>query len=119
MHGASSQWLHRITEKCRLTSGNVPVSMYFTQVRLTPKGTSCSALHATVQAWHPMQLSLSRRNPSRVTRRPWRSSGECQSLHNSCAHLGLAGEPLDSGAQQLHEVVEGVLGIVGQGMTVA
>ena len=50
MHGASSQWLHRITEKCRSASGNDPVSMYFTQVRFTPRGMSCSLLHATVQA---------------------------------------------------------------------
>ena len=50
MQGASSQWLQRITEKFRLTLGNVPVSMYFTQVRFTPRGTSCSLLHATVQA---------------------------------------------------------------------
>ena len=50
MHGASSHWLQRITEKCRLASGNFPVSMYFTQVRLTPKGTSCSLLHAMVHA---------------------------------------------------------------------
>ena len=53
----SSQWLQRITEKWRPTSGNVPVSMYFTHVRLTPSGTSCSALHATVQAWQPMHVS--------------------------------------------------------------
>ena len=50
MHGASSHWLQRMTEKCRLTFGNEPVSMYFTQVRLTPSGTSCSLLHATVHA---------------------------------------------------------------------
>ena len=50
MHGASSHWLHRITENLRATLGNVPVSMYFTQVRFTPSGTSCSLLHATVHA---------------------------------------------------------------------
>lgn len=52
--GASEQWLHRITENDRLVSGQVPDSMYFTQVRLTPRGTSCSVLQATVQAWQPM-----------------------------------------------------------------
>ena len=56
-HGASSQWLHRLTEKNRRVSGNAPFSMYLTHVRLTPNGTSCSALHATVQAWQPMHVS--------------------------------------------------------------
>src|SRR3954451_23276763 len=65
-HGALSQWLQRITAKCRLTSGNEPDSMYFTHVRLTPSGTSCSALHATVHAWQPMHVSWSIRNPYRV-----------------------------------------------------
>ena len=37
--------------------------MYFTQVRLTPRGTSCSALHATVQAWHPIHFLLSMMKP--------------------------------------------------------
>ena len=46
--------------------GNVPFSMYLTQVRLTPSGTECSALHATVQAWHPMQTRLSIANPIRA-----------------------------------------------------
>ena len=50
MQGASSHWLHRMTVNLRATSGKVPVSMYFTQVRFTPCGTSCSLLHATVQA---------------------------------------------------------------------
>ena len=50
MHGASSQWLQRITEKWRSVSGKVPVSTYLTQVRFTPSGTSNSALQATVQA---------------------------------------------------------------------
>ena len=50
IHGASSHWLQRITLNLRETSGNVPVSMYLTQVRFTPSGTSCSLLHATVQA---------------------------------------------------------------------
>src|SRR5210317_2076835 len=66
MHGASSQWLQRITEKERPVFGNDPDSMYFTHVRFTPSGTSCSLLQATVQAWHPMQESLARTNPSRV-----------------------------------------------------
>ena len=48
--GASVQWLHRITEKNRLVSGQAPFSTYLTQVRLTPSGTSCSVLQATVQA---------------------------------------------------------------------
>src|SRR5262245_1186429 len=34
-HGASAQWLQRLTEKCRLVFGNSPFSMYFTHVRLT------------------------------------------------------------------------------------
>jgi hypothetical protein len=67
MHGASSHWLHRITENERPVFGNAPVSMYFTHVRFTPSGTSCSLLQATVHAWQPMQLSLSSANPSRVT----------------------------------------------------
>jgi hypothetical protein len=53
-HGASSQWLHLRTEKNRLVSGYSPFSMYFTQVRKVPRGTSFSDLQATVQAWHPM-----------------------------------------------------------------
>ena len=80
MHGASSQWLQRITENERPVFGNVPVSMYFTQVRFTPSGTSCSLLHATVHAWHPMQLSLSSANPRRVMQRspgPSASQARC------------------------------------------
>jgi len=38
-HGASEQWLHRMTEKDRIVSGHVPCSTYFTQVRFTPSGT--------------------------------------------------------------------------------
>ena len=49
-HGASVQWLHLITEKDRLVSGQVPCSTYFTQVRFTPSGTWCSVLQATVHA---------------------------------------------------------------------
>ena len=66
IQGASSHWLQRITENLRATSGNVPVSMYLTHVRFTPSGTSCSLLQAMVQAWQPMQLSLSSTKPSRV-----------------------------------------------------
>src|SRR6516225_8222020 len=33
--------------------------MYLTHVLYTPIGTSCSALHATVQAWQPMHLRWS------------------------------------------------------------
>ena len=49
-HGASVQWLQRITPKSRVLFGNVPLSTYFTQVRNCPTGTSCSVLHATVHA---------------------------------------------------------------------
>ena len=63
MHGASSQWLHRSTAKWRLVAGNAPFSMYLTQVRFTPTGTSCSSLQATVQAWQPMQRFWSMTNP--------------------------------------------------------
>ena len=38
------------TAKLRWLSGKVPCSTYLTQVRLTPSGTECSALHATVHA---------------------------------------------------------------------
>ncbi len=55
-----------MTENFRLAFGNEPVSMYFTHVRLTPSGTSCSLLHAIVQAWQPIHESLSSKNPSRV-----------------------------------------------------
>lgn len=61
--GASVQWLHRSTEKNRLVSGQAPFPMYFTQVRSTPRGTWCSVLHATVQAWHPMHTSWSITKP--------------------------------------------------------
>ena len=43
--------------------GNAPVSMYFTQVRKTPSGTSFSSLHATVHAWQPMHLRWSITKP--------------------------------------------------------
>ena len=48
--GGLAQWLQRVTWKNRRTSGNVPRSTYFTQVRYTPKGTSFSDLHAVLQA---------------------------------------------------------------------
>jgi hypothetical protein len=38
-HGASVQWLQRMTENERMVSGHVPCSTYFTHVRLTPRGT--------------------------------------------------------------------------------
>jgi hypothetical protein len=66
VHGESSQWLHRITPKWRDVCGNAPFSMCFTQVRKTPSGTWCSSLHATVQAWQPMQRSWSMTNPYRI-----------------------------------------------------
>ena len=60
--GASEQWLQRWTRNERRTSGNRPCSVYLTQVRKLPTGTSFSALQATVQAWHPMQLFWSMTN---------------------------------------------------------
>jgi hypothetical protein len=49
-HGASSHWLQRVTWKARRTCGNEPTSTDFTNVRVTPSGTSFSDLHAVVQA---------------------------------------------------------------------
>jgi hypothetical protein len=66
VHGANSQWLQRITVNIRRVLGNSPFSMYFTQVRSTPIGTSCSLLQATVQAWQPMHLRLSIKKPKDV-----------------------------------------------------
>src|SRR6266550_8180202 len=63
MHGASSQWLHLSTEKNRRVSGYSPFSMYLTQVRNVPSGTSFSDLQATVQAWQPMHFRWSMTNP--------------------------------------------------------
>jgi hypothetical protein len=63
MQGALSQWLQRSTVKKRRVLGNVPFSVYFTQVRKTPTGTSFSDLQATVQAWQPMQRRWSITNP--------------------------------------------------------
>ena len=54
-----------ITMKLRLQNGQcylgfvIPFSVCFTQVLLTPIGTSFSDLQATVQAWHPMHFLLS------------------------------------------------------------
>src|SRR3954447_1978118 len=69
MHGASVQWLQRITAKSRWVSGNVPESTYFTHVRNCPIGIPCSVLHATVQAWQPMQERWSIAKPY-LTRDP-------------------------------------------------
>jgi hypothetical protein len=62
--GALLQWLQRITENERVEFGKIPSSIYFTQVLLTPTGTSCSLLHATVHAWQPMQDLLSIMKPN-------------------------------------------------------
>jgi hypothetical protein len=61
--GGLAQWLQRVTWKWRRVSGKAPVSTYFTQVRLTPKGTLFSDLQAVEQAWQPMHLRLSITNP--------------------------------------------------------
>jgi len=66
-HGASVQWLQRITPKSRVESGKVPESTYLTQVRNWPTGIWCSVLHATVQAWQPMQVRWSMANPVTVS----------------------------------------------------
>ena len=44
-----------MTLKLRFTLGNSPFSVYLTQVRKEPTGTSFSDLQATVQAWQPIQ----------------------------------------------------------------
>src|SRR5579875_1001017 len=62
-HGASVQWLQRITPNAREDDGHSPRSMYFTQVRNWPTGTWCSVLHATVQAWQPIQVRWSMAKP--------------------------------------------------------
>ena len=66
-HGASVQWLQRSTVKYRRVFGNWPFSMYFTQVRNAPNGTSFSALQASVQAWQPMHFRWSMTKPNLVT----------------------------------------------------
>jgi pectin methylesterase-like acyl-CoA thioesterase len=62
-HGAAVHWLQRSTAKWRRTAGKLPTSVYFTQVRKSPSGTSFSDLQATVQAWQPMQRRWSRTKP--------------------------------------------------------
>src|SRR5215471_4234230 len=66
-HGGFAQWLHRVTWKKRRTCGNAPFSTYLTHVRLTPRGTLFSALHAVEQAWQPMhrRLSMTKAKPIR------------------------------------------------------
>ena len=54
-HGGSAHWLQRVTWKERPASGKIPVSTYFTYVRVTDSGTSFSDLQAVVHAWQPMQ----------------------------------------------------------------
>lgn len=44
---------------CLCTCGYVPLSTTLTHVLQTPRGTSCSTLHATVQDIHPMHLCKS------------------------------------------------------------
>jgi hypothetical protein len=61
--GASARWLQRCTVNVRRVSGNNPSSTNLTQVRFTPRGTACSDLQTTVQAWHPMHVRLSMTNP--------------------------------------------------------
>src|SRR6185436_1030375 len=55
--------LHLRTEKNLLVFGYSPFSMYLTQVRKVPSGTSFSDLQATVQAWQPMHARWSITNP--------------------------------------------------------
>src|SRR5690348_17515335 len=59
MHGASEQCMHA-TEMLR--SPWTPSFMVTTRRRLTPQGTSCSALHAVTQPLHSMQRSASQMN---------------------------------------------------------
>ena len=72
-HGAWLQWLQRSTAKCRRTCGKVPISVYLTQVRKSPTGTSFSDLQATVQAWQPIHRLWSMTKPS------WDTRGEAPS----------------------------------------
>ena len=62
-HGASVQWLHRMTPISRVVVGYCPFSTYLTQVRNFPTGTLCSVLQATVQAWQPMHVRWSMAKP--------------------------------------------------------
>ena len=84
MQGASSQWLQRITEKFRLTLGNVPVSMYFHPGAVHAEGhvvlalardragvtaDAAVAIEQEPEPCHETLLSLSNKNPSRAIRR--------------------------------------------------
>src|SRR5688572_11282388 len=79
-HGALLQWLQRRIAKWRRTLGKRPFSVYLTQVRKLPTGTSFSALQATVHAWQPMQRRWSIRNPY------------CMGAHSSEALRDLRGQ---------------------------
>ena len=67
MHGASEQCM-QATEIER--SPGMPSSSVTTRLRLTPQGTSCSALQAVAQPLHSMQRSLSQMNFMRAIVRP-------------------------------------------------
>ena len=63
-HGASSQWLQRITPNERRVSGNdAAVDVLHPGAELTRRGTSFSVLQATVQAWQPMHVRWSIAKP--------------------------------------------------------
>ena len=113
MHGASSQWLHRMTEKWRSVFGWVPVSTYLSHVRLTPSGISCSLLQATVQAWQPMQLPESRTKPRRVMAKALVESSE-----RAVGSDGHGRHLPDAGTQQVDQVVEAVVQVEGVGVPV-
>src|SRR6185369_17274940 len=103
-HGAHSQWLQRITVNMRRVLGNSPFSMYFTQVRSTPIGTSCSLLHATVQAWQPMHLRLSIKNPKDVI---YRTGGRAilRSVRSTCVDEPLGYLSQNCAASRQREMV--------------
>src|SRR5579875_3230128 len=61
--GASVQWLQRRTPNDLVACGHSPLSTYLTQVRNWHRGTPCSVLQATVQAWQPMHVRWSMANP--------------------------------------------------------
>src|SRR5262249_29259869 len=81
-----------------------PVSTCLTQVRFTPSGTSCSLLHASVQAWQPMHLRLSMRKPSRTFRLARRAAGGASGLGRRARRGEEAGEALERLADALHRV---------------
>ena len=56
----------------------MPESTYFTQVRNCPTGTSCSVLHATVHAWHPMQVRWSIAKPYFTRYHAWGTPSACE-----------------------------------------